>query len=133
MKKQFSNSWKSSKQVRKQRKYRARAPLHIKQKFLSAHLIKELAKKHGRRSIRVRKGDIVKVMRGEFKKHTGKVERVFTKKSKVQVEGVRMIKKDGTKIPYLIDPSNLMIITLDLTDKRRQIKLERGKNEQKTS
>lgn len=132
MKKQFSNSWKSSKQVRKQRKYRARAPLHIKQKFLSAHLAKELMKKYGRRNIRVRKGDTIKVMRGEFKKHIGKVEKVFIKKSKIQIEGVNVVKKDGTKVPYLIDPSNLMITILDLTDKRRQMKLGR-ENEQKTS
>jgi len=34
MKKIFSTHWKASKQPRKQRKYRAKAPLHIKRKFL---------------------------------------------------------------------------------------------------
>ena len=46
MKKKFSESWKSSKQVRKQRKYRYNAPLHIKQKFVNVHLAKELRKKY---------------------------------------------------------------------------------------
>jgi len=56
MKKKFSNSWKASKQVRKQRKFRYNAPLHIKHKFLSAHLSKELMKKYGTRNIPVKKG-----------------------------------------------------------------------------
>ena len=42
MKKIFSKHWKSSKQPRKQRKYRAKAPLHIKRKLLNVNLSKEL-------------------------------------------------------------------------------------------
>ena len=34
MKRKYSSSWKSSKQPRKQRKYRQNAPLHIKQKLV---------------------------------------------------------------------------------------------------
>ena len=73
MKKKFSTSWISSTQPRKQRKYRANAPLHTKHKFLSANLSKSLRQKYGKRSLPLRKGDEVLVMRGSFKKKRAKV------------------------------------------------------------
>lgn len=125
MKTKFSKTWKRSKQPRKQRKYRYNAPLHIKTKFMSAHLSKELRQKHKKRSFSVRKGDKVKVMRGQFKKKTGKIERIDVKKSRVYITGIEFIKKDGTKTMYPINPSNLMIIELNLDDKKRSEALKR--------
>jgi large subunit ribosomal protein L24 len=125
MKTKFSSSWKRSVQPRKQRKYRHNAPLHIKQKFISAHLSKDLRKKHNKRNIGIRKGDKVKVMRGQFRKKEGKVEQVSLKKIKVYVEGVEIAKKDGTKTRYPLHPSNLTIIELNIDDKMRQKILER--------
>lgn len=122
--KQFSNKWKGSKQVRKQRKYRYNAPLHIKQKFMKVNLSKDLRKKYGLRNIQLRKGDQVKVVVGQFKKTLGKVTRIDLKHERVYVEGVEMIKKDGTKRSYPIHPSNLQINDLDLGDKKRKKKLE---------
>jgi large subunit ribosomal protein L24 len=115
----WSKFWKSSTQPRKQRKYRYNAPLHIKRKFLSAHLSKELAKKHGKRSFPLRKGDEVEVMRGDFKKKKGKVNRVDLKKSKVYVDGINVKKVEGTDVAVPIDPSNLRITDLELKDKKR--------------
>jgi len=69
MKQKFSTTWKASKQPRKQRKYSANAPLHIKRKMLSANLSKPLREKHKIRNIEVRKGDKVIIMRGKFKKN----------------------------------------------------------------
>ena len=123
--KKFSIEWKSSKKVSKQRKYRSNAPLHIKQKFTSAHLSKDLRQKHKKRNADVRKGDKVKVMRGQFRKHEGKVDRVDLKKSLVFVTGVESSKKDGTKRMIGINPSNLMITELNMDDKLRQKSLER--------
>jgi len=125
MRKTFSKTWKSSKQPRKQRKYRINAPLHTKGKFLSSHLSKELRKKYGKRSMRVRKGDKVRVMRGNFKKKEGVVERVNTKKEKVYVTKIDIEKKDGSRALKPLDPSNLMILDLNLDDKKRKEKLER--------
>jgi len=127
MKKKFSNSWISSKQPRKQRKYRENAPLHIKSKFLTAPLSKELKQKHGKNSIQLRKGDVVKVLRGQYKKKTGKIARVMKKLGRVHVEGMEGVKKDGSKMPYPIHPSNLMITELNLEDKKRQKSIERNK------
>ncbi len=121
----FSSSWKGSKNPGKQRKYRANSPLHLKQKLVNAHMSKDLRKKYSKRSIRIRKGDKVKVMAGRFSGHEGKVESVELKKTRVYVSGVEITKKDGTKRPLSIHPSNLMITDLSLEDKLRQKILER--------
>lgn len=119
MKKEFSKSWKSSKQPRKQRKYLAKAPLHIRRKFLSVNLSKELRKKHEKRNIVVKKGDVVKVMRGKFKKKQGKVMEVNVKTSKICIEGIQVKKQDSSKVNVKLRPSNLQIIELNLEDKKR--------------
>lgn len=123
--KKFSSSWKSSKKAKKQRKYRYNAPLHIKQKFIHAHLSKELRKKYKTRSLSLKKGDKIKVLRGQFKKHTGNVERINLRKTKAYVSGIEITKKDGSKTTYPIDPSNLIITELNLDDKMRQKIIER--------
>jgi|TARA_Y100000310_G_scaffold345671_1_gene468064 large subunit ribosomal protein L24 len=119
MKTRFSSSWSRSKQPRKQRKYRHNAPLHIKQKFVSAHLSKELRKKYNKRSMNLRKGDGIKVMRGQFRNKTGKIEEVSVKKTLVYVNGIEIAKRDGTKARYPISPSNLMITEINIDDKMR--------------
>ncbi len=121
----FSSTWKASKQKRKQNLFRTRAPLHIKHKFLGAHLSKELRKKHGKRAVAVRKNDKVTIMRGQYKGHVGKVERVDSKRTKVYVRGAETTKKDGTKAFYPIHPSKLMIIELDSSDKKRSEAIKR--------
>lgn len=133
MKTKFSKTWIRSKQPRKQRKYVRNAPLHIKRKLLGSRLSKELTTKYGRRAIGVRKGDKVKVVRGNFKDHTGIVDTVLTKRTRVFIEGIQNIKRDGNKVFYPIHPSNLIITELNLEDKERQKNLERGKkNDKKT-
>ncbi|MBW2974217.1 50S ribosomal protein L24 [Candidatus Woesearchaeota archaeon] len=127
MKKKFSSSWKKSRQVRKQRKYRYNAPLHIKQKFVHVHLSKELKKKYNTRSLGLKKGDKVKVVRGQFRKHTGNVEKVDLKKCKVILSGIEITKKEGSQTTYPINPSNLVITELNLDDKMRQKIIERKK------
>lgn len=129
--KTFSTAWKASTQPRKQRKYGYAAPLHLKQKGLHAHLARELKKKYGVRTSRVRKGDTVKIMRGQFAKKEGKIDRVDVKRNKVFVSGAEIIKKDGSKTLYPLHPSNLLLIGMDLGDKKRRAKLERKSGESK--
>lgn len=119
MKNKFSTHWLSSVQPRKQRKYLAEAPLHIKRKILSANLSKELRKIHGKRSIEVRKGDEVKIMRGKFSKKQGKISSINRKKMKLAIEGIQIQKKDGTKVNVWLHASKLQVISLLLDDKRR--------------
>ena len=119
MKNKFSKHWRASTQPRKQRKYLANAPLHLKRKLLSVNLSKELRKKFKKRNVVVRKGDTVKVMRGKFKLKTGKIMEVNTNKSKVIIEGITVKKQDGSKANIKMRPSNLQIIELNLDDKKR--------------
>ncbi len=117
--KQFSQSWIASIKPGKQRKYRANAPLHIKKTFLAAHLSKELRTKHKTRSITLRKGDTVKIMRGQYRGKTGKIQRINIKQEIAFIEGIEFKKRDGTKSIYPINTSNLMITELNTEDKRR--------------
>jgi len=119
-----------SKQPRKQRKFLFNAPLHVRRKFLSAHLSDDLITKYKRRSFPVAKGDTVKVVRGDFKGHTGKVAEVDLKKGIVKVEGVLITKADGKRVMRPLHPSNLIITKLNLTDPVRRKKLERGVSEE---
>ncbi len=125
MKKQFSKKWKKSKQPRKQRKYLVKAPLHIKRKFLSSNLNKELRKRYQRRSFPLRKGDSVKVFRGIFKGKTGKISVIELKRTRVAIEGIQRAKKDGTKVNVFFHPSVLQIQELNLDDKKRVKVIER--------
>jgi large subunit ribosomal protein L24 len=119
MKKEFSKKWISSKNPGKQRKYRAKAPMHIKRKFMSANLIKPLREKYKVRSVPLRVGDRVKILRGQFKGQETKVERVNTNRSKIYLEKIRVTKKDGSEAAYPVHPSNLQITTLTTDDKFR--------------
>ncbi len=126
MKKKFSKHWKASKQPRKQRKYLANAPLHIKRKFLSVNLVKTLREKHKTRNVPVRKGDKVKVMRGSYKGKSGKVVEVKIKLGKIYMENVQRKKLDGSSVNVPIKASNLQILELNTEDKKRKL----GKREE---
>jgi len=119
MKKSWSREWNSSIQPRKQRKWRANAPLHVRSKLVSAHLSKELRKQYDRRSVPVRKGDEVTVKRGEFTGKTGKVMKVDMQKLRIFVDGVKCKRASGQESNVAVDPSNLMIMKLNMDDKER--------------
>ncbi len=125
MKAEWSNHWKTSKQPRKQRKYRLNAPLHILHKFLSAPLSEELRKKYAKRNTPVRRGDTVQICRGSFKNLRGKIDRVFIRKGRITVENVTRSKKDGSKIPVLVPASSVLITDLNVDDKQRLAALGR--------
>ncbi len=115
----FSTSWNKSIQPRKQRKYTYNAPLHVKQNLMHLHLSKSLREKHGMRSLQVRVGDKVQVMRGSFSKKEGTVEKVELKNGKLFVTGIDVAKRDATKSLLSLSPSNLMITVLGKSDKKR--------------
>lgn len=114
----FSTSFKASNKPSKQRLYGYNAPLHLQGKMLSAHLSKELRTKLKTRSMRVRVGDKVIVMIGQYKKKSGKVESTDVRGRKVYIAGIDRLRKDGSKAQYPFDPSNLVIIEM-ADDKRR--------------
>ena len=132
MNKKFSQHWKSSKQRRKQRKYLANAPLHTKNKFVSSNLAKGLRKTYGIRSLTLRKGDEVKILRGKFNGKNGKINSVSLKRTRVTIEGIQNKKKDGTKINVYFHPSNLQIISIGSEDKKRLKRMNKKNKEVKT-
>ena len=98
-----------SKQPRKQRKALYNAPAHARGKHLSATLSKDLRADIGKRSLPVKSGDKVRILRGDFKGHEGEVLSVDYGSYKVTIEDVTLSKPDGTAA----------IIDADLKDDRR--------------
>jgi large subunit ribosomal protein L24 len=116
----------SSTKARKQRKARANAPIHKRKRMVSAHLDSALMKEYNVRSVAVRKGDTVRVIRGDkdFKASEAKVASVDLKSLKLIIENVTVPKADGTQKPKPVDPSNVLLTRLDLSDPWRKEKLD---------
>lgn len=110
-------------QPRTERKRLYNLPVHLARRQISSHLSDDLMKKFGRRTVVLRVGDTVKVMRGDFAGTTGKVLAVDARVRKVEVEGVTVEKADKTKVPRRVDASNLLVTKLDLSDKLRREKI----------
>lgn len=117
----------TSKKPRKQRFALFNAPLHVRHKFMAAPLSPKLREEYGFRSLPVRSGDVVRIMRGSFRGHEGEVTEVDLKKLRIYVKGVEIEKSDGTKVQRPIHPSKVMIVKLNLKDKRRVEVIERRK------
>jgi len=110
---------KTSSLRRKQRKNLYNASLHTKQKGVSAHLTEDLAGKIGKRAVPLRKGDKVKVMRGDDRGSIGKIDRIELKNARIFIEGLTASKANGAKVQKPFKASNLIIIELATGDKRR--------------
>lgn len=117
----------SSKKPSKQRKALYQAPLHMRHKLLSANLSKELRNQFKRRSLSLRKGDEVKVMRGKFRGTTGKISKVDLKRLKVYIDNVKRKKVSGEEVKVSIHPSKLMITSPIMDDPKRKEIVERGR------
>ena len=87
-------------------------------------LSEELRERHGKRSVRPRVGDTVKIVRGEFKDIEGKITKVNPKEGLVNVDGVTREKLKGGTAPVPIYSSNVVVTALVLEDKLRKKKLE---------
>ncbi|MEA3558261.1 MAG: 50S ribosomal protein L24 [Candidatus Thermoplasmatota archaeon] len=114
---------KSSK-ARKQRKARATAPLHVKNKGIKAPLDRIKYRSSGIKRITLRSGDTVKVVRGSRQGHEGKVAKVDVKKRKVAIEKALLMKADNKEVTLWFDPSNLVITKVDLSDPLRREKFK---------
>ena len=101
-----------------------------RRKIMSAPLSKELREKYNVRSVPIRKGDEVKIVRGLLKRD-GKVTQVYRAKYRIFVERVQIDKKNGDTHDVPIHPSNVVITKLAMDPGRKQL-LER-KNRSNTS
>ncbi|MEM2320380.1 MAG: 50S ribosomal protein L24 [Candidatus Bathyarchaeia archaeon] len=111
----------------KQRRRLYNAPNHLRGKLMSAHLSEDLRRTYGTRSLPIRAGDVVRIMRGDYRGVEGRVLRVNRKKYYIYIEGVTRQKVDGTTVLVPIHPSNVEVIKLNLDDKYRKEILERRK------
>lgn len=103
----------------KQRKLLYQSPAHRIRKLLSAPLSEELRTTHGRRSYPVRKGDVVKIRRGDFAGIEGKVTDIDTQRQRLFIEGVSREKVAGTSTNVSVHSSKVVITKLNLDDKWR--------------
>ena len=92
---------------------------HKREKLLGASLSENLREQHNKRSIRVVKGDTVRILRGEYAGIEGKVEKVNTVRSTLSIEGVQREKIRGGKVKVQIHASNVQIISLNTDDDYR--------------
>ena len=122
----------SSKQPRKQRLARYTAPYHRRHREMSSPVDKGLRERQLSRgfmyprSMPVKKGDRVMIVRGEGKsKSATAISLVDRKARKVYVEGFTYFKSDGTELQRPIDASNVVIINPDWSDMRRRKLLTR--------
>lgn len=90
------------------------------QEKVSAHLSKELRLQYKRRSMGVRKGDEVKVVRGEHRGKAGAVTEIDRKSSRILIGGVTIKRTVGTEKQVPIRPSSVVITSLSLDDNARQ-------------
>lgn len=112
-----------STQPRKERKTLYNLPAHKRRAQVAAHLDGPLLEKYKTRSTTLRTGDTVRILRGEYKGTTGKILEVDTRARKVTVDGVTVTKAKSNQVARPIDPSNVVITKLDLTDPFRRAKL----------
>jgi len=115
----------ASAKPRKQRKALYTMPHHLRHKLLSAPLSRELREKYGLRSLPVRTGDRVRVMRGDYKGIEGRVIRVNRERGRVYIDTITRTKVDGSTVHVPIHASKVMIVELDLSDKWRKEAIER--------
>jgi large subunit ribosomal protein L24 len=92
---------------------------HKRDKFLGANLSENLREQQGKRSMRVIKGDTVRILRGEYVGIEGKVENVNTEKSTLSIEGVQREKIRGGNVKVQVHASNVQIISLNTDDDYR--------------
>jgi large subunit ribosomal protein L24 len=97
--------------------------LHKRKSRLHVHLSKDLRGKlkAKKRAILVRQGDTVRVMRGPGKGKDAKVGQVSVLRRKVFLEGVTVKNLRGKEVPVPVEPSNLLLISLEPTKERKEI------------
>ena len=101
------------------------ATFQTKNKQIASPLSKQLSERYRKKSARILKGDTVKILRGEFKGVDGKISQVSIKNNGVAVEGTKKEKTKGEKFDVYTHASNVLITSLNTSDRWRITKLEK--------
>ena len=94
---------------RTQRKLQLGAPSSVKRKLMSSHLSKSLRDQYKIRSLPIKRGDEVKILKGKGKGKTGKVVQVYRKRNVIYVDKVQRDKQNGQTVFLPIKPSYCVI------------------------
>jgi len=97
--------------------------IHRKKSRLHVHLSKDLRSKIKlkKRALLVRKGDTVKVMRGPHKGKEAKVSDVNVVRRVVFLEGIAVKNARGREMPIPLQPSNMLLLSLESTKERKDM------------
>ena len=117
----------------KQRRLAALATEKDLQRQMRGNLSEKLREKYGIRSVSVRKGDTVKILRGDFAGIEGKVIETDRRSQRVTVEGVTREKVSGEQTRVPVHVSKITVTSLDMGDRWRSEKLEKKPEEPKES
>lgn len=98
-------------------------PNNLQSKSIRAMTSEDLRNKYKVTTLRINKGDNVKIMRGEYSGIEAKVTKIDLKLGKINVDGVKKQKIAGGDTPVQIHPSNVMLTSLNMADKLRKKKL----------
>ena len=108
----------SSSQPRKQRKFLANAPNHLKKKFVNLYISKVLraSKKLNKRTVTAHAGMKIKIIKGKFKGKEGSISRVSVVETRIFVEGIshRNLRGREKMIPFA--PANVVVIDEKIAD-----------------
>ena len=123
----------TSRKPGKQRKAHFNASMHTKRKRVTARLQLDKPDERfaGVRSVTIRTGDTVRVIRGDFASGgkrkadplTGPVIGIDAKNGRILIEGAKQSKSDNREEAVPVHASNVVIVKLDETDKLRMQKL----------
>lgn len=114
-------------QPRKQRKSHFKAEYHIRNRKMTALLSHALREKYGIRRLPIHRNDKVTVFKNKSQdaEIKGKVIRVLPQRYAVHIEGHSKEKADGTIVSFPVHPSNIVITSLNLRDKKRRAIIQR--------
>ena len=100
---------------------------------MSCHLSKELRDKHRVRSLPIKRGDEVKILKGKAKGKSGKVVQVYRKRSVIYVDKVNREKQNGQSVFLPLRPSYCLIEKLLLNNDRKKLidRRSEGKDKRK--
>jgi len=118
-----THSVSSSRRV--QRKYALGAPSSVKRKLMSCHLSKSLRDQYKLRSLPIKRGDEVKILKGKAKGKSGKVVQVYRKRNCIYVDKVQREKQNGQTVFLPIKPYYCVVEKL-LINKDRSKTIERN-------
>ena len=110
----------SPKSPRKQRRFVRNSGQHAHRSMLRCRLDDPLREEYGLRSLNVKKGDLVRIMRGQFRDTEGKILGVDYSAIRVFVDGASTTKADGKEARVPLHPSSLMLVKLELNDERKK-------------